>query len=301
MGKKRNTAETAFRQGITWRKNFNHLYALAISRFRWTGFPMGFDTNYMERTLFFQGNSLVFREPVLGTMINAKALYDGGFDLYGQPIRLTGVLYNGVEYRLGQGDSVLVYDNLTMCRTAPAIQLFADRLTNIDLTVDTNIHAQKTPVIVSAPEELRLTMNNMSAEYDANLPTLYINRTGADPLVGISVLKTEAPYLADKLTAERKSVMCEALTYLGINNMATEKRERAITPETLGNAEEVKIRRRSYLSAREQAAEKINAMFGININVSYDSYSDSFDSDGNYIMQGVKDSGRLYNAPENSM
>ena len=61
----------------------------------------------------------------------------------------------------------------------------------------------------------------------------------------------------------------EALTYLGINNTGAQKRERMLAIESSQAQGGTISSRYSRLQSRREAVEKINAMFGTNIEVNY--------------------------------
>ena len=57
----------------------------------------------------------------------------------------------------------------------------------------------------------------------------------------------------------------EALTYLGISNVNTVKKERLISDEVVRNSGGTIASRYSRLESRRQACEQINKMFGLDI------------------------------------
>ena len=59
------------------------------------------------------------------------------------------------------------------------------------------------------------------------------------------------------------------MTFLGIDNINQDKKERMVASETLGNLGNVEAQRNVMLNSRRQAVDKINAMFGTNIEVDY--------------------------------
>lgn len=88
-------------------------------------------------------------------------------------------------------------------------------------------------------------------------------------LSGIKTLDTTSPYVADKLYDLKTQYWNEALTYLGISNVNTVKKERMITDEVQRNLGGTIASRYSRLFMRQQACEQINKMFGLNISVDY--------------------------------
>ena len=85
----------------------------------------------------------------------------------------------------------------------------------------------------------------------------------------MTVLKTDAPFIADKLYTLKTQYWNEALTHLGISNINIQKKERLITDEVTRNQGGTIASRYSRLESRREAVEKINAMFGTDIEVNY--------------------------------
>ena len=108
----------------------------------------------------------------------------------------------------------------------------------------------------------RLTMKNLYSQYDGNEPFIFGDKDSlsADTLKAI---KTDAPYIADKLMEYKKEIWNEALTFLGINNLSLEKKERLITDEASSNNEVINMNLQSYLVPRKEACKLFNEKFGL--------------------------------------
>ena len=65
----------------------------------------------------------------------------------------------------------------------------------------------------------------------------------------------------------KKEIWNEALTFLGINSLSTEKKERLITDEANQNNEVINLYLQSRLAPRQKACEEFNKVFGTNIDV----------------------------------
>ena len=105
-----------------------------------------------------------------------------------------------------------------------------------------------------------MTLINLYKEFDGNAPFIFGDKNL--DLNALKVLQTGAPYVCDKLYQLKTQIWNEALTYLGISNINIQKKERLITDEVTRN-------QGGTLASRRQAVEKINAMFGTNIEVNY--------------------------------
>lgn len=142
------------------------------------------------------------------------------------------------------------------------MELFALRLYEAERTCDVNIKAQKTPVILRGDESLKLTMKNLYNQYIGNEPVIYAdkNQLGAN---SIEAIKTEAPFIADKIMIYKQQIWNEALTYLGINNTNSEKKERLVESEATSNNEIINLNLQARLECRKQACKEFNEYFGL--------------------------------------
>ena len=61
----------------------------------------------------------------------------------------------------------------------------------------------------------------------------------------------------------------EALTYLGVENVTTEKKERLVSNEVMSNMGDVEAQRFTRLNARKRACEQINELFGLEVDCEF--------------------------------
>jgi hypothetical protein len=110
---------------------------------------------------------------------------------------------------------VLVRNDMDGLPTLDTMSLFALRLYEAERTMDVNIKSQKTPVLVLVDEKQRLTLLNMYNQYDGNQPFIFGDKDNfSNNGSPINAIKTEAPFLADKLMDYKKEIWNEALTFL---------------------------------------------------------------------------------------
>lgn len=270
MGRKRKDRKfwgSAWKNNATYIQYYNRLMELSISMFEWKNLPKTVDPRYLELKLFLEGQAVFYKDEVLGYL----ALGNGGasdINQYLIPNKRRAIAGNGrFNVELDETDSVLIYNNLIRTNSMLDVQMFARRLYELDRCIDVNARAQKTPVLIRVKETQRLTLENVYMQYDGNQPVIFATEN-FDP-EAIGVLRTEAPYVADKLYQLKTQYWNEALTYLGISNTNTTKKERMITDEVIRNMGGVIASRYSRLEARRQACEQINDMFGLDIEVDY--------------------------------
>lgn len=254
--------ESASLNNATFRQYYNRLTELSISMFEWKNLPDTVDPRYLELTLFTDGQAVFFKDEEIGFLAlqNAKG---GKFNVYRIPVNRRAYAVNGYQKDLTDKDSVIIFNNYLHNNSRLDVEMFARRLWNLDRAIDVNANAQKTPVLIQCDETQRLTMLNLYKKYDGNEPFIFGDKN-LNPNA-IKTLKTDAPYVADKLYQLKTQIWNEALTYLGISNINVTKKERLITDEVTRNQGGTIASRYSRLEARRDACRQINKMFDLDI------------------------------------
>lgn len=246
---------------------------LALSMFEWVNLPKSMNAMYLEKCLYYTGQAAFLKDKKYG-FINTRATSNGYINIYGYPTSLNCWSYSYNENRklytgLDESDKnkefeecILVQNNWERIPTATTLELFAYRLYEAEQTALTNIKAQKTPVLILTDEKQRLTMENLYSQYDGNRPVIFGDKYNLDA-DKIKCINTEAPFIADKVMEYKKEIWNELLTFLGINNIITEKKERMISDETSSNNELINLNLQSYLAPRQEACKQFNEKYGL--------------------------------------
>lgn len=245
---------------------FNRLEEIAINMFEWSNLPDTVDERFLELTLCEYGFLVYFNDEVIGNLV-ATCMLGGALDVYRIPTNRKAYATNGYQKELTDKDSVLIFNNYLHTPTMLTILLYAKRIAEIDRTIDINVRAQKTPVAVLCDESQLLTFKNAYEKIDGNEPVIF--GTKNLDLKNITAIKTDAPFVADKLNILKRQLWNEVMTFMGVENSNSEKKERLVTDEILSNLGGVQAQRYVMLNSRRQAADKINKMFGTDIEVNF--------------------------------
>lgn len=290
--------DTAFKSSLfdnkrAWNNYTYRLFEMAMSRGHWSNMPKSIDLRYLEQTLITQGACVFFKDDVLGYLCLPVVL-NGKLDVYGNPYDFMAISDTGYNKNLDVNNGVIIYNNYLRMPNIAEIRYYADRLFEYDRIIDVNVKAQKTPVLIKCDKNEILSMENMYQKYEGNQPVIYGKKSLNDD--NISVLKTDAPYIADKVYTLKQNIWNEALTQLGIPNSDTTKRERMIKDEVLTAQGAVIATRNSPEKMRQLACNKINEMFGLDIWYQFD----NIDIDKS-ISKGGESDGTLYNTSADDM
>lgn len=262
-------------------KNYTYYYHrdkllnLVSSVFEWKNLPDTVDERLLELTLFEKGYCLFFKDDDLilpqsddnGTFLAMECAIGGRWNVNHIPTERNAYSMNGYYIQRNEFNSVLIYDNTIHTSLFYIVDLFATKLTELDITMDLNVNAQRTPIILEAKESQRLTLQNLYKQFSDGEPVIFGNRNlESSPL---KVLSTEAPYVTDKLYDYKSQIYNEFLGTIGVSNTNIIKKERLISDEVTRNMGGTVMMRYTRLNERKKACKLINKMFGLDIDVEY--------------------------------
>ena len=250
---------------LTFTDYYYRLMLIARSVFKWNNLPNNIDEKWIEKFLYCHGSCIFFKDEEKGFMV-AKSTPAGTLNYYDEPTLLKpyGTGYTG-EPLENDSECVIIRNNDIMMPTAPSIELYALRLADISRTIDVNVNAQKTPVIILCSDKQKLSLKHAYNQIDGNKPVIFGDKNL--DIENIKSLKTDAPIVFDKLQIQKHSIWNECMTMLGINNANMDKRERLVDDEVQANNEQINICCEVMLKSRQQACKRINEIFGLNISV----------------------------------
>lgn len=263
LAKKRATL-TDLLNDLTFRVIYDKFKLLATSSFEWEGLEeIGIKPKHVENTLFDDGKAVFFRHPDMNFMC-LPVSDTGKYNVYGEAISYTATGF-GMKQFLDADECVIIENNKLRRNTHDFIMFYVNKITEAERTMDTNVKAVKQPYFITCDDKDVLTFKRIFQMVDGNTPAIFADtRMNVD---AINVLKTDAKFLCNDLMDYKKSVENELLTFLGYDNLAVDKKERVNLSEANSNNQITESFADLQLKAREDACERINEMFGLNISV----------------------------------
>ena len=275
----------------------DRLRMLATSLFTWDGLDdvAGIGASrFLEQKLYDFGRACFVKDDKLGYMALCVNPSDK-LNIYELPTRVQAWSI-GYHKDFEFDDIVYIMNNELEKPTFETMQLFAYRLYETERTIDVNLLAQKTPILIEGDTKTILTLKNVYMQYSGNVPFVFGNKQ-FDISNKLNVLKTDAPYVIDKLDVHKHQIFNDALTVLGIDNANTDKKERLITNEVESNEQLITYYLNCWYKTRRKACDEINKKFGLDIKIvlNKDVIELLKETTGTNDESGVDDYGEIHN------
>ena len=172
----------------------------------------------------------------------------------------------GYSKTIKASDAVLIENNKLRMPTRDALLYFVNQLYEVTRTRDVNVKTLKAPFLVSGDDKTILTLKKTLEDIDNNVFAVFSDKS-YNLEDAVKVFQTGVKCMTSELTDLYHDILNEALTYLGMNNANTDKRERLITSEADANNQFIDACASMFLEARERACEQINELFGLDVHV----------------------------------
>lgn len=270
FGKEFENLNNGCMNDITYYSYLFRLCNMYMSVFEWKNLPEGCDERMLEWWLMFNGYVGFIYDEVLEAAAPEEApegyaimqlLLQGQMGMYQLPKERSAYSVDaqvGLVQNLDAMNSVIIFDQQIRVTPWPTLCMYASRLANIERSIDVNVTQQKTPCIIKCNEKQKLSLMNLMNQAAAN--NMYIWADDKLDLSTVEALNTGAPMVSTDLEILKHQYWNEVLTFIGVENTNTDKKERQVSAEVLSNMGDVEANRFTRLTPREKAADQMNAI-----------------------------------------
>lgn len=284
---------------VDYRRWFTHywdyLYEIVVNSIIWENLPKTVNKRYLEVSLAEQGYALFFKDETLG-YLGLKCTIGGALDVYDIPIFRKAYSNSGYRFNRNSSNSVLIFNNYKRNPDILTINLYASMLARARMGMKSNLDIQKFPLLILCEEKQRLSMTQLYEQYSGDVPVIFGNKNL--DIDGIKVLKTDAPFVVDKLEMSLHQLFNDFLSWVGVENSNQDKKERLVSDEVGSNYGNVETSRNIRLNSRKNACDEINEMFGLNINCRFNSDLATLLNSPSLVYEGGDFDEQVYNTGE---
>ena len=165
------------------------------------------------------------------------------------------------------------------------IDVYAQKLASCDKSIDVNLfNTMATMIFPVKDDKIAHSIKEMYDQISQGKPAVFVDKaTEMDSPTSIVTLKAKENFIADLVQLEKQRIINEFLTFVGINNSNSEKRERLITDEVNSNNQEVKTYIAEWNENLKDCCNKVVKMFpelaGLSIQFTNESTVDREDNE----------------------
>lgn len=256
-------AYTAYHRKVL--KNF------IMNIFKWNGLPDTIDERFFNDSIIMRGYCTGFKYTDGKIYVTDGAL--SGIDEYYRPIKFTAanIKFNGVTRTIDKDCVVCynTYDYSTPYSLNPMIEIYARRLADLDISVDTSIRNSRVciiPVVEDDKDAIRTTkiLQDMYAGKPATLSFKTKSFNGKSAFETFPI-KSRDNIVVSELADARRNILADFYSELGIDTLAVDKKAQTNIIEMTSNTEQLGVAKEVFLEPRLKWADRMNEIFGTNI------------------------------------
>ena len=199
----------------------------------------------------------------------------GYWNIYDWPtkvslIKLRGATFIPVGLQEVDKDVVIGYAQRNRKPVAVIVESYIERMTNVLITIKTNIKVHKMPWLVVGTPEDEQKLKTLFDLLDQDEPKLFIDSDDADKF---KALLSGAPYIIDKLWAHYQALENELREFLGFGNLGiSEKKEHLINSEVASNNAIIEANKHCLLDCISEMFERIAEYLGPQLTIKVKEY-----------------------------
>ena len=163
-------------------------------------------------------------------------------------------------------DVVIGWGHTSHAPVRSLVMWYVERIADVENTIDINLFAHKLPrLVVCSPEDRERVADIMEA-IDRGEKKLFLEAEDYQAIKNV-LDAGGSSYIIDKLYTYKQNLENELLSFLGINNVAVEKKERLITDEANSNNQLINDSSDCFLDSLKNFCDEINTVLDYNISV----------------------------------
>lgn len=164
-------------------------------------------------------------------------------------------------------DCVIGWAHSSHAPIVSLVRYYIDKIVEVENTISTNLFVHKLPrLIVCSPED-KARVQDLMEQIERGEKKLFLDAQDVEAIKNVLDSGANTSYIIDKLYQYKQNLENELLTFLGINNVALEKKERLITDEANSNNQLINDSSECFLDCLKAFCEDIKNILGYDISV----------------------------------
>ena len=140
------------------------------------------------------------------------------------------------------------------------VMYYIDRIVDVENTIEMNLFVHKLPRLVVCSPEDKSRVEDLMEKIERGEKKLFLDANDVQAIKNVLDSGSNTSYIIDKLYQYKQNLENELLTFLGINNVAFEKKERLITDEAQSNDQLINDSSDCFLDSLKAFCEEVSSI-----------------------------------------
>lgn len=172
------------------------------------------------------------------------------------PINTRGASFIKTKPMIVGKDCVIGFAHPSHAPIRSLVMFYVEQIANVENTIRTNLFVHKLPRLIICTPEDRARVDELMNKIESGEHKLFL---AVDDWQAIkNVLDSGGSYIIDKLYQYKQALENELLTFLGIDNIGLEKRERLIVDEANSNNAIINDHSDSFIDCMKDFCEEVS-------------------------------------------
>lgn len=182
-------------------------------------------------------------------------------------INLRGATFIPTNLQKVNKDCVIGWAHSSHAPIRNLVLYYIDKIVEVENTINTNLFVHKLPrLIVCSPED-KARVEKLMEDIEAGEKKLFLEAEDIEAIKNVLDSGAGGNYIIDKLYQYKQNLENELLTFLGINNVALEKKERLITDEAQSNNQLINDSSDCFLDSLKAFCKNVSDILGYPLKV----------------------------------
>ena len=144
---------------------------------------------------------------------------------------------------------------------------YIDRIVDVENTINMNLFVHKLPRLVVCSPEDRSRVEDLMEAIERGEKKLFLDAVDVQAIKNVLDAGSNTSYIIDKLYQYKQNLENELLSFLGINNIPIEKKERLITDEANSNNQLINDSSDCFLDCLKDFCEEVSNILNYPLSV----------------------------------
>lgn len=220
------------------------------------------DYDYFKEILLFEGK-ICITDTQIGIIPQECGVHGENVFHRAKHVSIANHIIGNIDRIIGKDCTLIcLMDNFRFWNFSMLCDVFANKLAMCDSSIDVNLLNTKIAYLVSAPsQKVASEMKEIYDKVNAGEPIVFhgVGEVGTNIEVAYGNVKQN--YIAADVQAEKRAILNEFMSYIGINNVNMEKKERLLFDEVNGNNAEIMCNLKYIREIVERGVKETNEMF----------------------------------------